>query len=120
MLQFLWWSYNVPKRNIQGRLNGRISSNIAYGKLVITGFVSVGIEYIHKSSSYFTLRMNQLFLFIMHVIPKRLPKMIFVYSIMHGSRSGNMGSKIIPAVDIVAFGDAIDWLMSAMNRGSFG
>ena len=39
---------------------------------------------------------------------------------MHGSRAGNMGSKIISAVDIVAFGDAPDWLMSTMNRGIFG
>ena len=56
----------------------------------------------------------------MNGMPKHLPKMIFLYSIMHGSPAGNMGSKRIPAVDIVAFGDATDWLTSAMNQGSFG
>ena len=93
-------------------MNGRISSNIAEGKIVITGCVFAGIEYMHKELKF---RMNRLFLSILHGMPKRLPKMLFVFSIMHGSRAGNMGSETISAVDIVAFGDAPDWVNSAMT-----
>ena len=46
--------------------------------------------------------------------------MLFSISIMHDSFTGNMGSKIISAVDIVTFGDAPDWLIGAMTRSSFG
>ena len=46
--------------------------------------------------------------------------MLFAFSIMHGYCTGNMGPKIISAVDIVAFGDDPDLLTSAMNQGSFG
>ena len=49
----------------------------------------------------------------------RLPNMLFTFSIMRGSRAGNMGSKIISAVDIVASVDAPGCLMSAMTQGSF-
>ena len=73
----MWLYSNAPKRNIQGRLNGRISSNIVDGNLVITGFLSAGIEYMYKSSSDLTLLTNHLFLFIMHGMPKHLPNMLF-------------------------------------------
>ena len=120
MLQFLWLSYNVYKLNLQGRLNSRRSSIISYRKLVINGFVSAVIDYMCKSSSDLTFRMNHLFLSILHEISKGLPKMLFSISIMHDSFTGNMGSKIISAVDIVTFGDAPDWLIGAMTRSSFG
>ena len=49
-------------------------------------------------------------------MPKRLPNIIFAFSIMHGSCSG----KIISAVDIVAVGDYPDCLIIAMTRDSLG
>ena len=102
MLKFLRFYSNQSKRNIQGRLNNRIPFNISYGKLVITGFVSAGIEYTRKSSSDLTFRMNHLFLSIMHGIQKNLPNMLFAFYIRHEK---NMGSNIISAVDRVDFGD---------------
>ena len=120
MLQFLCLSSNVSKLNIQGRLNRRISSNISDGELVITSFVSTGIQSTCKSLSELNFCMNHLILSNRHIIRKRLPKMLFTFSIMHGSRAGNMRSKKISKVYIFDFGDAPDWLMSAMNRDSFG
>ena len=68
-----------------------------------------------KSLSDLTFCMNHLFLSILNGMPKRMPKMIFTFSIRHGSCAGNMGSKIISAVDTVAFGGDPELLMSAMT-----
>ena len=108
MLQLLWLYFNVLKRNIQGRLNSRRSPKIADGNFVITRFVSAGIDYMHKSSSDLTFRTNHLLLSIINIMQKRLPNMLFAFSIRHGSRAGNMGSKIISAVDRADFGDATE------------
>ena len=119
MLQSLWLSSNVSKLNLQGRLKGRRPSNIADRNLVITRFVSSGIDYMRNSSSELTFRMNHMFLSIIQRMKKHLPKMLLACSIRHGSRAENMVSKIISAMDRVDFGDAPEWLMSAMTRISF-
>ena len=120
MLQFLLLYSKVSKKNIQGTLNGRISPNIIYGKLVITRFVSAGIKYMRKRSSELNFRINYLCLSFLHRLSKRLPKMLFELFIRHGSRAGNIWSKIISAADKVYFGDAPEWLMISVTQGSFG
>ena len=61
-----------------------------------------------KILSDLTLLMKHLFVFTLRGMLKRLPNMIFAFSIRHGSRAGNMGYKIISSVNRFAFGDAPD------------
>ena len=58
-----------------------------------------------KISPSLNFCMNHLFVSIIHGMPKRLPNIIFAFSIRHVSRAGNMGSKIITSVNRVDFGD---------------